>query len=452
LFTTGFNNSFFIRRPWAIQSDKVRARFRRNYQDNVGLGRSLSFQYPKDGVLLEDVYLQMELSAVVGAGVGSYARYCDFVGYAAIKELKLNYTQNNLMILRPTHYFTKHFRDYNLNNQEIFDDLVKGNLTAAERNTLATATQYPRIPLKLFWDQLPCHTPVITALAQYLTVDIDFDSKENIVQTDYTNGAAATLNSLTYVYDVINFTGNDRDQASQPTFGPRGQTFLIEETKSQDYVKIASGLSEFTYKFTGFTAPFSSIYFLLQPMANVTTNYQRKPFELTASDLNLISEYTLKDGELEIQKIQVDRGELQEQWQKRHLIGKFRKPIGFLSVSEVADIKNQNLGSLNASTIYSSLKHQLFSYNGVAYKGPGEHKHRTIKYKGFEVVDTSKVMWEDSMSTYILFTHRDPSGNDPVVETEVEYLDQFCKAVDGFCVDLLEIIEDENIKQYRHLF
>jgi len=234
LFTTGFNNSFFIRRPWAIQSDKVRARFRRNYQDNVGLGRSLSFQYPKDGVLLEDVYLQMELSAVVGAGVGSYARYCDFVGYAAIKELKLNYTQNNLMILRPTHYFTKHFRDYNLNNQEIFDDLVKGNLTAAERNTLATATQYPRIPLKLFWDQLPCHTPVITALAQYLTVDIDFDSKENIVQTDYTNGAAATLNSLTYVYDVINFTGNDRDQASQPTFGPRGQTFLIEETKSQE--------------------------------------------------------------------------------------------------------------------------------------------------------------------------------------------------------------------------
>ncbi len=35
LFTTGFNNSFFIRRPWAILSDKVRARFRRYYQDNV---------------------------------------------------------------------------------------------------------------------------------------------------------------------------------------------------------------------------------------------------------------------------------------------------------------------------------------------------------------------------------------------------------------------------------
>lgn len=363
LFTVGFGNSFFIRRPWAIQSDKVRARFRKNFQDNVGLGRSVSFQYPKDGVLLEDVYLQFQLSPVVGAGVGTYARYCDYIGYALVKELKLNYTQNNLQILRPTHYFVKHFRDYSLNNQEIFDDLVKGKLTAAQRNTLATATQYPRIPLKLYWDQLPCHTPVITALAQYLTVDIDIDSKENVVQTDYTNGATATLDSLTYVYDVINFTGNDRDQATQPTMTARGQTFLMEETKSQDYIKIPAGLSEFTYKITGFTAPFSSIYGLFQKYADLITNYQRKPFELTAADLNLISEYSIKDGELEIQKIQVDRGELQEQWQKRHMIAKFREPLLFLSVSEVADIKNQNLGSLNASNMND------FTFN-IKFKAP----------------------------------------------------------------------------------
>lgn len=351
LFTVGFNNSFFIRRPWAILSDKVRARFRRYYQDNVNFGTAYSYQYPKDGVLLEDVYLQMELSAVVGAGVGTYARYCDWIGYAAIKSVKLNYTQNNLLIVKPTHYFTKHIRDYNLNNQDIFDAMVKGNLTAAERNTLATATQYVRIPLKLFWDQLPCHTPVITALAQYLTLDIEFQDKENVVQTDYTLGATATLNSLTFVYDVINFTGSDRDQATTPTFTARGQTFLIEETKSQDYVKIPAASTSFSYKFTGFTAPFSNIYALFQPYANISTSYTRKPFELTAADLNLISDYNLKDGELEIQSIQVNRGELQEQWQKRHKISKFRKPLLFLSVTEVADIKNQNLGSLNASNL-----------------------------------------------------------------------------------------------------
>jgi hypothetical protein len=74
LFTVGFNNSFFIRRPWAILSDKVRARFRKDFQNNVGFGTTYSYQYPKDGVLLEDVYLQMKISAVVGAGVGTYAR------------------------------------------------------------------------------------------------------------------------------------------------------------------------------------------------------------------------------------------------------------------------------------------------------------------------------------------------------------------------------------------
>ena len=351
LFTTGFNNSFFIRRPWAILSDKVRARFRRYYQDNVNFGTSYSYQYPKDGVLLEDVYLQMELSPVVGAGVGTYARYCDWIGYAAIKSVKLNYTQNNLMVLKPNHYFVKHIRDYNLNNQDIFDAMVKGNLTAAERNTLATATQYVRIPLKLFWDQLPCHTPVITALAQYLTLDIEFQDKENVVQTDYTLGAAATLDNLTFVYDVINFTGADRDQATTPTFTQRGQTFLMEETKSQDYVKIPAGATSFSHKFTGFTAPFSNIYAVFQPYSEINTPYARKPFEITTADLNRITDYNLKDGELEIQSIQVNRGELQEQWQKRHKISKFRKPLLFLSVTEVDDIKNQNLGSLNASNM-----------------------------------------------------------------------------------------------------
>lgn len=351
LFTVGFNNSFFIRRPWAILSDKVRARFRKDFQNNVGFGTNYSYQYPKDGVLLEDVYLQMKLSAVVGAGAGTYARYCDWIGYAAIKNVRLNYSTNNLMILKSNHYFVKHIRDYNINNQEIFDAMVKGNLTAAERNTLATATQYVRIPLKLFWDQLPCHTPVITALAQYLTLDIEFQDKENVVQTDYTLGAAATLDQLTFVYDVINFTGADRDQATTPTFTARGQTFLMEETKSQDGIIIPAGSTEFTHKFTGFTAPFSNIYFLFQKNSELITPYARKPFEITAADINLISDYTLKDGELEIQKVQVNRGELQEQWQKRHKISKFRKPLGFLSVTEVADIKNQNLGSLNASNM-----------------------------------------------------------------------------------------------------
>lgn len=108
-------------------------------------------------------------------------------------------------------------------------------------------------------------------------------------------------------------------------------------------------------------------------------------------------------------------------------------------------------------SLFSSIKHQLFCYNAVAYKNPnpnpnnsGNGSYRLIKYKGFDVVDTSKVLWEEAMSTYILFTNRnnieEEGGDDPIVCKEVAYLDGFCKASRGFCVDLLNVVKDE--KEY----
>lgn len=351
LFAIGFHNSFWVRRPWAILSDKVRSRFRGIDTQNIGYGRSYSFKYPKNGVLLEDTYLELTLSALTPVGTGTYARFCDYLGYAIVKEIQLNYTQNNLMILRPQHLFMKHLRDYNLNNFEIFDAMVAGNLTASERNTLAAAPQVVKIPLKFFWDQLPCHTPVITALAQELEFKLDVNELANVIQTDYTQGATGTITKARPIYDVLNFTGMDRDQATQPTFTSRGQTFLIEETKSESYITIPAGSQTYSHKFAGFTAPFSSIYFTFQKASDITTVNNKKPFELLASDFALIDKFNLKDGELMIQDIEQEGIEQQEQYQKRHKISKYRKPIGFLSVSEVADIKNQNLGSLNASNL-----------------------------------------------------------------------------------------------------
>lgn len=361
LFAHGFDNSYWARRPWAILSDKVKARFRPVFVQNLGFGLTWNFKYPKNGVLLEDTYLEISISSLVGAGAGTYARFCDYLGYALCKQLSLNYTQNNLMILRPSHMFIKHLRDYGIINFEIFDDMVKGNLTAAQRNTLAASPQVVKIPLKFFWDLLPCHTPVITALAQELEFTLDINDLGNIIQTDYTNGATATITQIRPVYDVINFTGSDRDESTAPTFTARGQTYLFEETKNTGYVTIPAGSTQFNYRFQGFTQPFSSIYFTFQPASDVTTLNNKKPFELTASDFKLLQSYNIKDGELLIQDIEQVGIEQQEQYQRKHRISKYRKPVGFLSISEIADIKNQNLGSLNPSQMSDFMFNATFT-------------------------------------------------------------------------------------------
>lgn len=352
LFTRGFHNTFYIRQPWTIRTDRVRSRERDDVLSTVTLGMPLNYQYKKEGALLEDTFIELTLSAVTPAGVGTYARYVDFLGYAILKKLTLLSSQNLLEEKTGVDMFIKHIRDYGYLTSDIYDAMVQGNLTAAQRNTNAAAANVIKIPLKYFWDGLPCHTPVITALAQELRIKLDLGAVNEIVQTDYTNGASVTVTGARFIHEYINFTGQDRDQATAPTMSARGTTFLIEQTNngSMGYYTLASGGTKFTVPFTGFTAPWHSIYIPLQKAADVTTPYAKKPFELSLADFNNIKSIQLREGNVIIQDY-TNVQEIAERWCKYHMKGKWRFPLIFFTVSEYADIKNEANGSLNASNM-----------------------------------------------------------------------------------------------------
>lgn len=129
---------------------------------------------------------------------------------------------------------------------------------------------------------------------------------------------------------------------------------------------IPAGTSATSLQLQGYTQPFSNLYCLFQKRSQVSTPWGNDPFGVYPADMDLISYAALQDGETVIEddtsannvSVVID---FSERWQKKHVIGQWRKPILVYSLAEIADIKNQNTGSLNASNINNFLLNLTFT-------------------------------------------------------------------------------------------
>lgn len=352
LFATGLMHSYFRPEQWKVIADKVRQIQVEEITGSPQLGTVISIEYDKTGTILEDVKLRLTLSAVVGNGVGTYARICDFGGLALIPQVSLTYQQNTIETYSNVDLFFKHIRDHDITHRRVFAAQLGGNLTDAQRNTRATAPQSFQTYLKPYWYQLASHCPIIVALANKLKFKIQLAAAQDIVQTDYTNQATVTLQSAQSVFEVINTTGTDRDSFSKLTFTPAGQTYLIEENHDLSYVTLAAGSLKNTVDLKGFVLPFSSQYGLLQRAADLTTPWAKKPFELSVVDFQTyLQRVTIKDGSNATFIILEAPFDFADHYQKHHCKSQWLYPIICYAAAEIADLKNINLGSFNAANI-----------------------------------------------------------------------------------------------------
>lgn len=351
LFMQGIENSYFAPCQWKVISDKIRDIQTNLFTQNIGFGQTLSFTFDKVGTLLEDVKLDLTLSPIVGAGVGTYVRACDYLGLALISNIQLTYQQNTIMTWDPLALYVKNLRDHDITHRTVFDDQLAGKLTHAQRNTRATAVQTTRTYMKPYWYGLACHCPIITALANRIQFKVQFANVSDFVQTDYTNGATVTLQTANVVYEVINTTGKERDQFARLGFTPMGLTYLVEQTHDLLLQKIPAGSTKFAIPMIGFVLPFSTQYFLFQSAADTIVPYQKKLYEPSYQDLGLISKFQISDGSNANFITLYGPRDFADHWQKHHCKSQYRAPVISFCATEISDLKNANLGSFNASNI-----------------------------------------------------------------------------------------------------
>lgn len=230
LLETGFANSLYRPQPHAAVSDHVREKVNLQLEDKP-TGRKLIFDIEKQATLIEDLNLFVTLPALAVPGDGTYIRYADFPLWQAIEKITYKYTSNGL-----TEYTCdKEFSDYRFENDEVqrcIEAYGNGNLTPAQRNTLATAPQSVRMRLPTPWRDIRCHNPIISALANKIRIEIQLREARDFVQTDGTKPATLTLTDIRLEQQYIHMTGADRAEATSLTLVPDGLSYLFQEEQT----------------------------------------------------------------------------------------------------------------------------------------------------------------------------------------------------------------------------
>ncbi len=351
IFTQGLSRSFYRPKEWSVTTDHVRDTVQFEYRTGISLGLPLYYETVQNGVLLEDVKLDLTISAIVGAGVGTFARGADYLGLALIPSIEVTYQQNTLQRYDSQALFIQNIRDHDITHRDVFNALLEGNLTPAERNTLATGEQTTTTYLKPYWYMMYSHLPILSALANKIRFKVNIANPQDFVETDYTLGATVSLVKAKFRANIINTTGVEREEFARLTFAPKGLTYLFQHISTIPYQKINAGSTEAIIDLKGLTLPFFSIYFLFQSASYILNPYQKRPFELSPADFRRMTQYGFRDGQGSNFVTINGEKDAADYWQKFHCQAKWQLPIGFYSATEITELKNVALGSHNASNI-----------------------------------------------------------------------------------------------------
>lgn len=246
LIEVGINNSLFKKRPHRCTTDYAIQEKRLPFVNpTVVSGQEVSFEIDKEGTLLRDVTLVFTAPALTGlvTGAPTYARYGDFGGLQHLNrdiQITYDYGSSNVHRVFPDQIYS----DYKFENNEgkvHYEDLLVGERTQAQRNTLALAPQEFRVPLPHPWEGCGNELP-ICALANKLKIRFTMASAAATIQTDGIKPASLTYTNVYLRYELVHVPGADREALAASTFSQDGRFTLFTDVTRKEVVIPANAL------------------------------------------------------------------------------------------------------------------------------------------------------------------------------------------------------------------
>lgn len=243
LVEPGFNHSIFVKRPHSAVSDfAIEKKEALTPTPEILSSRPFYFDIEKDGTVLDKLSLEFTAPALTIPVDGTYIRYQDY-GYAHLKaEIRYLYSNSTVHVVYVDEIWSnyKHLTDEKRNNTEL---LVKGNLSAAQRNTLALAPQVIRIRLPTPWDG-EGNQLAIVSLANKIRITMQFNDVQAVVQTDGTKPTVAlNYTNVKLVYKVGHIPGRERIALANMSLRPDGINTLISDVMLSVINVPANGLN-----------------------------------------------------------------------------------------------------------------------------------------------------------------------------------------------------------------
>lgn len=273
LVEVGINNSIFRKRPhYAVSDFALQEKKAELPQATINSGQEFSFEFDKEGTILREISLHYTAPALTGlvTGAPTYARYGDFgalQNLSSTDPIRFTYGSTKVNEVHPDEIFIR----YNFMNDEqkpYYETLMGGELSAAQRNTLALAPQEFVVPIPTAWDGEGNELP-ICVLANKLKITFRLAPASQAIQTDGTKPASIAYTNVYLRYVLGHVSGSERVQISAPTFTDEGVFTLFSDVTKQDDNFAANSLNTvnalgLAIDLTNFTGPVRHICGLIR--------------------------------------------------------------------------------------------------------------------------------------------------------------------------------------------
>lgn len=260
-----------------------------NPSTTPALGATVRFDVNKDGDYLDKVWLCVTMSALTPNGGATFARYCDWLGYALIRQFRAIYGPQTLQRISKEELFI--WAQRFLNDEEYVHNarMVKGGIADADRVLEASQPQILKVPIHTLWlNNSEPQSLCLQGLGNRISFEIDFEPSVNLVQQDNTGtlvsptSESAFFNSTPYGVDCrlgieyVHVTTSERDAVVAMYRQRKGLRYLItdiQRSPGQIFAAASNVNQTQSFQLINMTQPVYCGFTLLRWVNDLTATY-----------------------------------------------------------------------------------------------------------------------------------------------------------------------------------
>lgn len=250
---------------------------------NFAYGGKSKFLLPLGVDKLGPIWLSWEQGALTTTG-GTYRRFGDWLPLNMIQKIELKYGSNIVFRYQPEHHHYQLYHEYTSENRDYFSSIMAGNLTTAQRNTLAAGTQRVYLPIRFPFVLKPDMYMELRQLSIQPEVIVYWNTLPSAVQTDGT-APVSVVNDLHLMNTNLYFTHKQRDIYTKMIESQHGIVRLVPEHFVDTYdntnqIIPAGTTGEFKLELKGIKGCLRYIALMIRPRNLINTDLAQQKYEI----------------------------------------------------------------------------------------------------------------------------------------------------------------------------
>lgn len=286
-FSTGV--SAFTHKNWNALTNYIKDWKEYSISDPDGPGTIRKFRVYRETDFLAKCVLKVVIPTP-GGTPGTYHRFHNWTGFDLIKKVTTKYTGQEPHDFTGEDMYKILRTNFDEKTRHSWAQLMAGDTSDLERDALAAGTQTIYVPLFLLFFAHSTHAALPNgALANDITIQVEFKTAGEVLNTDYTAPTVSWTSTLkTYEYHVTTIERGVHLAEAETEHGLLWHAFQNQYCNDN---LIPSGSTSYTIPIKGITGPIVEIYVTFRRNSDRSTSYAYDPWNYQVwQDMKLIAD------------------------------------------------------------------------------------------------------------------------------------------------------------------